>query len=95
LAKSRESQTDQPSKYPRKVGDLKALQRMLWWAVLRLRRILETTDNLELGIRAIYCLSTTAGAFVKCTEVGELQQRLSAIEALISRRNGHGRRSDG
>jgi hypothetical protein len=89
LAKSRELQTDQPHKYPRKVGDLKALQRMLWWAVLRLRHILETTDNPELEIRAIYCLSTTASAFVKCTEVGGLQQRLSAIEALINRRNGH------
>jgi hypothetical protein len=57
--------------------------------------VLETTDNPELEIRAIYCLSTTAGAFVKCAEVGELQQRLAAIETLINRRNGHSRRSDG
>jgi hypothetical protein len=91
LAKPLEPQVNQRPKYPRKVGDLKALQRMLWWAVLRLRHILETTNDPDLELQAIYCLSTTAGAFVKCTEVGELQQRLSAIETLIDRRHGHGK----
>jgi hypothetical protein len=89
LAKPLEPQANQRPKYPRKVGDLKALQRMLWWAVLRLRHILETTNDPDLELRAIYALSTTAGAFIKATEVGELQHRLERLESHLGR-NSHG-----
>jgi hypothetical protein len=82
-------QMDSRPKYPRKVGDLKSLQRMLWWSVLRLRHILEHTEDPELELRAIYCLSTAAGAFIKATEVSDLQQEVASLKALILRRNGH------
>ncbi len=90
MAKSLKPQADRRPKYPRKVGDLKALQRMLWWAVLRLRHILETTDDPDLELKAIYALSTAAGAFIKATEVGQLQQQVEALQGLIHRRTGDG-----
>jgi hypothetical protein len=65
----------------KKPGDLPALTRVLWRAVLEAQEILEAATEPELKLKAIHALSQCAGQYSKLLEVGEFEARLAAVEA--------------
>jgi hypothetical protein len=71
-----------PRKRRAKPGKLPDLVRILWQAVLEAEAVLHSTngDNPELTLRAAHCLSQCAGQYAKLLEVGELEQRILALE---------------
>src|SRR5262245_18122798 len=78
-------------KRPRKPGDLAALQRSLWWAILQAEEFLaggETT--LEQRLRAIHALSQASAVYANLLKTSDLEQRIAALEAaLTQRRHGY------
>jgi hypothetical protein len=92
LDNSSSGQAKSPPKYPRKVGDLSALKRRLWWGILQCTYVFEAEGmSTEQRLRAAHALSQLAMTFMKAVEVADLQGRVEALEALMSaERNGHG-----
>jgi hypothetical protein len=74
---------------PRKVGDIKALQRMFWQALLEAEYILMTASDVETSLKAIHAIGQTGGAYARLLESTEFEQRLAKLEAAYARRNGH------
>lgn len=75
-------------KRTRKPGKLLDLQRLLWRALLTAEEILDgaegTADDPPAWVtqlRAIHALSQAAGQYAKLLEIGELEARISALEA--------------
>jgi hypothetical protein len=68
-----------------RVGDLPALQRMVWIALLHAQDVLERAEDAELRLKAIHALSQCAGQYAKLLEVGELEARLAALETQMAR----------
>jgi hypothetical protein len=75
-------------KRARKPGDLAALTRVLWRAVLEAQEIMETAEGEDLRLRAIHAISQTSSAYAKLLEIGEFEARLAALEA--AQQKGHG-----
>ena len=72
-------------KMPRHPGDLSGLQRRLWYGIAHCEHILRTTDRDELIVRTVHALTQASAAYAKLVELGELQQRVEALEAVIGR----------
>jgi hypothetical protein len=68
-------------KRARKPGNLLALQRLLWRALLVAETILTTAAEEDRQLRAIHAISQASGHYLKVIEVGELEARLAVIEA--------------
>jgi hypothetical protein len=71
-------------KSQRKPGDLHALQRKLWGAILHCEEILEAAtlaEDDDKRLKAIHALSQCAGQYAKLLEIGELEARVQALEA--------------
>jgi|TARA_B100000315_G_C14054608_1_gene353440 hypothetical protein len=67
----------------RKPGDLPALQRKLWGAILHAENTLEAAameKDPELTLKAVHALSQCAGQYAKLLEVGELEARVFSLE---------------
>jgi len=66
-----------------KPGDLPALLRVVWAALLEADAVLQSTqgDNPELCLKAVHAVSQCAGQYAKLLEVGELEARIAALEA--------------
>lgn len=65
----------------RKPGDLGQLRAVLWGMLLEAESIAQDRaldENTRL--KAISALATAAGAYLKATEQGDLEQRLAALE---------------
>jgi hypothetical protein len=63
-----------------RTGDLPALQRMVWIALLHAQDVLEQAEESELRLKAIHALSQCAGQYAKLLEIGELEARVQALE---------------
>jgi hypothetical protein len=68
-------------KRARKPGNLAALQRLLWRALLTAEEILDGTSEEEMQLRAIHAISQASGQYLKLIETGELEARVTALEA--------------
>lgn len=66
-----------------KPGDLAALLRVVWAALLEADTVLQGTqgDNPELCLKAVHAVSQCAGQYAKLLEIGELEARIAALEA--------------
>ena len=73
----------QAKKRKGKPGDLQALLRVVWAALLEADAVLQSTngDNPELTLKAVHAVSQCAGQYAKLLEVGELEARIAALEA--------------
>jgi hypothetical protein len=68
-------------KQMRKPGDLAALTRVLWRAILEAQEIMDRAETDELRLRAIHAIGQTAGTYTRLVEIGEYESRLQALEA--------------
>jgi hypothetical protein len=73
----------QAKKQRAKPGDLAALLRVVWGALLEADAVLQSTseDHPELCLKAVHAVSQCAGQYAKLLEVGELEARIAALEA--------------
>jgi hypothetical protein len=69
-----------------RTGDLKALQRKVWVALMYAEDVLEEATETELRLKAIHALSQCAGQYAKLLEVGELEARLTELEVKVTGR---------
>jgi hypothetical protein len=67
----------------RKAGDLNALIRTLWHAIVEAREILDTADSDDMRLRAIHAIGQTAATYARLLEVGEHEARLAAVEEAV------------
>lgn len=68
-------------KRPRKPGDLPALQRVLWWAILRAEQVLHQDEaSAELRLRAIHALSQASATYANLCKTSDLEQRIAVLE---------------
>jgi hypothetical protein len=74
--------------YLTKPGDIDDLRARLWWALERAMRIVQDARNTDQRLKAISCMSTTAGVYLKTLEVGEMDGRVKAIEAMLAQAKG-------
>ncbi len=65
-------------------GNLKALQRKLWVALLHAEDVLEQAEQAELRLKAVHALSQCAGQYAKLLEIGELEARMAEVEARLA-----------
>jgi hypothetical protein len=72
----------------RKAGDLRALQHMLWHALIEAQAVLDQAgeDEPDLKLKAVHALSQAGGQYVRLLEMGEFEARLAAIEATLQGR---------
>ncbi len=63
-----------------RTGDLQAIRRKLWIAILHAEDTLEQAEEPELRLKAVHALSQCCGQYSKLLEIGELEARLAAIE---------------
>jgi hypothetical protein len=95
MANRPKSQRKPPLKLPRQGGDLPALQRRLWFAILHCERIIESPGSrADLRLRAAHALSQLATTYINLTKTTDFEERLSALEralpsVLQKRKNGH------
>ena len=62
-----------------KAGDLTALRRHLWAAVLEASALLDC-DNPDVKLRAVHAVSQSASAYRSLVETTDLEARISALE---------------
>jgi hypothetical protein len=67
----------------RKGGDLAALQHKVWGAICDAEELRTDGPTVEIQLKAIHALSQAAMVFLKVHEVGELEQRLTALEQAL------------
>jgi hypothetical protein len=79
-------------KRPRKPGDLAAVQRKVWWALLRAEEVLDTAGvPTEQRLRAVHAISQTAATYANLLKTSDLEARIAALEqALQQRRHSRG-----
>jgi len=65
----------------KKPGTLEDARALLWRALTRAGELLEEEDP-ALSLKAIHAISQGAAAYARIVEVGELEARLAALEAL-------------
>lgn len=70
-----------------KPGDLPAVKRELWHALQRAVQVLDGAPeaNPELILKAVHAVSQVCGQYMKLLEIGELESRFAALEALVKR----------
>jgi hypothetical protein len=75
----------------RPVGDLQALRRKMWQAVIEAEAILvKPRASISTKIRAIHALTQAGVAYHRLLTATELETRVAALEAAVqARRNGH------
>jgi hypothetical protein len=91
-----------PRKRRAKPGDLAALRRVLWQTIVEVEALIESPlvddDGDEdprarhaLVLKAAHALAQLSGAYTRLIEGGDLEQRITALEAAVlqRRRNGH------
>lgn len=71
-----------------KPGDLAALTRVLWQAILEGEAILARPESDEQALRAIHALSQACGQYSRLLSQGELESRVAALEATVAQ-GGH------
>ena len=72
-----------------RTGDLQAIRRKLWIAILHAEDTLEQAEESELRLKAVHALSQCCGQYSKLLEIGELEARLAALEERVQgRQNG-------
>jgi hypothetical protein len=102
MAHIRLAQGATPRKRRRKPGDLAALRRVLWQTIAEIEELIESPlldDAGEADLRARqalvlkagHALAQLSGAYTRLIEGGDLEQRITALEAAVlqRRRNGH------
>ncbi len=70
-----------------RTGDLPALRRKLWVALLHAEDVLENATEPELRLKSIHAFSQTAGQYAKLLEIGELEARLALLEERVQGRH--------
>ena len=70
------------AKKRRRPGNLGALQRLLWRTLLTAEEILDDAEEPDMQLRAIHALSQASGQYAKLLEIGELESRIAALEAV-------------
>lgn len=65
----------------RKAGDIERLRVKLWHAIERAETFLEHGDPATV-FRAVNAIAQATAPYLKAVEVGELEERLAALEAL-------------
>lgn len=83
MANSQPFQARMARKQIRKPGDLPALTRVLWRAILEAQEIMDTAESEELRLRAVHAIGQTAATYARLLEVGEHEARLAALEAHV------------
>jgi hypothetical protein len=80
-----------PLKLPRQGGDLSALQRRLWFAILHCERVLDSpASRAELRLRAAHALSQLATTYINLTKTTDFEERIARVEqAVHERRHRH------
>lgn len=63
-----------------KPGDLSALKRELWAAIVTATDLLDDDDR-EIRLRAVHATSQAAGAYRALYETADLEGRIAALEA--------------
>ena len=71
-------------KRKRKPGNMQAVAGKLW-AALEAAEELLAEDDPHLRLKAVHALSQVAGSYAKVYEVGELEARTQALEAVLNR----------
>ncbi len=76
------------NRLPKRVrpGDLDALRRKLWRAILAAEALLES-ESADVRLRAIHAVSQCAGAYRAVYADDQLEQRIAALEARAERGN--------
>jgi hypothetical protein len=62
-----------------KAGDLEALKRHLWAAVLEASALLDC-ENPDVKLRAVHAVSQSSSAYRSLVESTDLERRISALE---------------
>lgn len=77
-----------PNRLPKRVrpGDLDALRRKLWRAILAAEALLES-ESAETRLRAIHAISQAAASYRSIYADEVLEQRIAALEARAERGN--------
>jgi hypothetical protein len=91
---SEEQHVKMARKKLRKPGDLAALRRKLWQAILESERVLLTNEDDEVVLRAVHALAQAAGHYARLIEIADMEARLKAVEArlaMVGKPNGHAR----
>ncbi len=71
---------------PQKPGDLRALQRKLWWTLLRAEELMDTPElSHDLRLRAINAMAQVGSVYLRLLEGSEIETRLAALEAEAAR----------
>ncbi len=74
----------------RKLGDLTDMRRKLWQAITTAEDVLlDDQSDAVMQLKAVHAITSASTAYAKLIEVGELEARLSELEAsLANRQNG-------
>lgn len=66
----------------RKAGDIAALRRSLWQIIDKLEVEISAARGFPARlIRHVHCLTQLSGVYIRACEVGELEARVTALEA--------------
>jgi hypothetical protein len=85
-----EDQANASLKRPRNPGDLHALQRKLWWALVRAEAVMDAEEaTAEQRLRAIHALNQVAATYMNLLKTSDFEARLAKVEQALQR-NGHG-----
>ena len=68
----------------RKMGDLQDARRVLWQALYEAERVLLDADNdAATTLKAVHAISQASTSYCRLVEIGELEARLSELEAAM------------
>jgi hypothetical protein len=74
----------------RRAGDLPALKIEVWMALLRAVEVMNDPESApELKLRCVHAIAQTAGVYANLLKVGDLEDRVKALEEALQRRSGH------
>ena len=76
--------SDESNGVPRRVraGNLDALKRKLWRAILTSEKLLDSKDS-QVRLKAVHATSQAAGVYRSIYETETLEQRLTELEARV------------
>ena len=89
MANSNPHQGRLARKRRRKPGDLQAVQRLLWTALLEAESVLLDAEDSDQRLRAVHAVSQASGQYVKLLEVGEFEARLAELETRLAPQGPH------
>jgi hypothetical protein len=71
-----------------KPGDLTQLRLVLWQTILEVESLLDSRPpSHELVLRSAHALAQLAGTYTRLVETADLEKRLAALEAAMSKGN--------